>query len=317
MSELRLNRDISFEEKPPFPKNMMMELTNVCNHQCVFCGYGKMNRPKGKCDKPFMFDIMRQAYENGTREIGFYMIGEPLLCADLEEYVAEAKRLGFEYIYITTNGVLADLERMKELIKAGLSSIKFSLNAGTRETYKKIHGKDDYETVKSNILGLSQYIRENNIDIPIFISFVRTKINKNEEEELRREFADSVDKIYVFPCGNQGGGMLELVDRGVVEGDEFVAGANKPCDMIFNRIHVTYQGYLDVCCVDTNNMLATVDLHKMSLKDAWNSEIMVKVRKWHLSELPNNIACYNCIYSTNTEILPLNAELKNEGEGCN
>lgn len=48
--------------------------------------------------KILCFSQMNQAYENGTREIGFYMIGEPLICVDLADYVARDHELGFEYI---------------------------------------------------------------------------------------------------------------------------------------------------------------------------------------------------------------------------
>ena len=57
-------------------------------------------------------------------------------------------------IYITTNGALAQPDRIRYLAELGLNSIKYSVNASTRETYKKIHGKDDFETVRNNIIEL-------------------------------------------------------------------------------------------------------------------------------------------------------------------
>lgn len=146
------------------------------------------------------------------------MIGEPLVCKELEEYVKRAKDLGFEYIYLTTNGAFANIDRMKTLLNSGLNSVKFSVNAATRETYKKVHGKDDFETVLQNIKDLSMYIKENNVKIPIFISYVKNEWNKHEIDILHQVFGEYVDKIYVFPCANQGGGMSELIDMGVVLG---------------------------------------------------------------------------------------------------
>lgn len=34
--------------KPKIPKNMLIELTNVCNQDCVFCASFKMSRKKGQ-----------------------------------------------------------------------------------------------------------------------------------------------------------------------------------------------------------------------------------------------------------------------------
>ncbi|MCI8814672.1 MAG: radical SAM protein [Lachnospiraceae bacterium] len=151
MSKLKLNREVIYEENPPFPYNMLVELTNRCNHACVFCAHKKMHRSFRNCDKKLMTDIIQQAYELGTREIGFYLTGEPFLNKDLEYYVGLCKRIGFEYIYITTNGVLAKKERVKNLWELGLSSLKFSINAATRKTYQFIHGRDDFDKVMKNI----------------------------------------------------------------------------------------------------------------------------------------------------------------------
>lgn len=309
MAELKLNRSVVFCENPPFPQNMLMELTNVCNHECVFCGYHKMRRTKGKCDKEFFFDIMQQAYDNGTREIGFYMIGEPLICTEIEDYIKRASDLGFTYIYLTTNGALANIERMKVLLKSGLNSVKFSVNGATRETYAAIHGKDNYDIVKKNIYDLCSYVKKSKLKVPVFISFVKNEINESEIPILMSEFREYVDKIYIYPCINLGGEMMDLIEKGIVQKDSFEVGSVIPCSRLFNCLHITYEGYLDACCTDINNYLAVEDLHTMSLKEAWNSEKMIELRKQHLSGQLSNNMCYQCIYNKSIEVRPINSRL--------
>lgn len=308
---LRLDRPVVFSETPPFPHNMLIELANICNHECVFCGYKNMKRKKMMCDKHFMFDIMKQAYENGTREVGFYIIGEPFVCNDLAEYISYAEELGYEYIYLTTNGVLATLERCKELIVAGLDSIKFSVNGATQKTYEAVHGKDDFLTVKKNIIDLKNYIEQNHIQLSTFISFVKNEINKNDVNQLLEDFECLVDKIYIMDCRPQGGGITveELIKDGVVKQKDILPGTTAPCTMIFNRVHITCEGYLNACCGDSNGYLAAVDLHKLSLLEAWNSEIMVELRRKHLQNKLDGILCYNCINAASEVFTPLNQKL--------
>lgn len=307
--KLRMNRAVVLSETPPFPHNMLMELTNTCNHKCVFCGYKDMKRKKHICEKELMFDLMDQAYKNGTREIGFYMIGEPLMCADLADYVARAHKLGFEYIYLTTNGGLADLTRMRTLVDAGLNSVKFSVNGATPETYEAVHGKDDFEVVKNNIRALRIFTKENDIDFPMFISFVRNEINKNDVTVLHDIFDDFVDQIYIVPCANQAGGMLGLVSNGVVLESDLLPGSTVPCEMIFNRLHITCEGYLNACCADVDGYLSAIDLHTTKLEDAWNSEILKRLRRQHLDYNLDRILCYNCTNRTDAEVIPLNKDL--------
>ncbi len=114
----------------PIPKNMLLEVTNACNHKCIFCANSKSTKRQRIIDDKFAYRILKEAYELGTREVGFYGTGEPLINNNLEKYIKYAKEIGYEYTYITTNGALLTEERMKKIVESGIDSIKFSFNAG-------------------------------------------------------------------------------------------------------------------------------------------------------------------------------------------
>lgn len=117
------------------PKNMLLEVTNICNDCCIFCANQKSTRKRGFIEKELAKKILKEAYELGTRDVGFYATGEPLVNKDLEEYIRYAKELGYKYTYITTNGALMDKERAKSIIDAGIDSVKFSINASNKKDY--------------------------------------------------------------------------------------------------------------------------------------------------------------------------------------
>lgn len=265
-----------------------------------------MKRKKRIANKDFTLKIIKEAFDNGVKEIGFYLIGEPFCNNDLPEYISYCKKTGFSYIYLTTNGALATPDKMLKVIDAGLDSIKFSINAATESSYKHIHGKDDFSTVKSNLIWLREYLDKSDKTLKTFISFVKNNFNKGEIDLLHSQFEKLVDKIYVFDCQNQGGNMSRLVESGVV--DTLLPGASAPCDMVFNRLHVTAEGFLDACCVDADGDLVIADLHKTSLVAAWNSDIFKKLRRQHLSGHFENILCKNCIENSNTHCTPLYKE---------
>lgn len=302
--KLRGQREAVYKEQCPLPVNMLVEVTNACNHACLFCAHSKMNRPVGMMDIDLYKKIVSQAYEGGTREIGFYMTGEPLMNRRLEEYVSYAKALGFEYIYITTNGAYASIEIMQKLISAGLNSIKFSINAGTAETYKKIHGRDDFDRVLLNLVSLSKYIRSENLDVGLFVTCIICQQNKDEVELLRSRIQDYVNDFTTPIAYNQGGNMYEIKDHTMLDPD--YKPITPPCSMLFNRLHITWEGYLNACCVDFDNNLAVADLNKVSLLEAWNNEKMIALRKMHLNkEIPDNVMCYNCVNNENHAIEPI------------
>lgn len=291
---------------PAFPKVMLMETTNCCNHSCIFCSHSKMTRPKGFMREELAYRLLEEAYNEGTREVGFYMLGEPLLDRNLEKYIKYAKELGFSYTFLTTNGSILDDKRMISILNAGLDSIKFSLNGGNEEHYFFAHGKDDFQVVKDNIIRLSAYRKEYGCNIKIYISSVLTKYTQNDDIMINNIFSPYVDDIIIYTCTNQGGNMNDEVENVLrIENTSSVLFNNRSCFFPFNRLHITYEGYLTLCCTDTQNFLIVEDLNNLSLKDAWNSEKFQQIRKKHIDGSLEGTLCYNCLNNENMSIEPI------------
>lgn len=73
----------------------------------VFCGSTVSGSERGIFDSALMFRLIDEVYALGARRISFHGMGEPLVCKELPLYVNRAKRDGYEYLYLDTNGVLA------------------------------------------------------------------------------------------------------------------------------------------------------------------------------------------------------------------
>ena len=293
--------------KAVFPKNMLLEVTNICNDSCLFCANSKSTRKRGFIEPKFAKKVLKEAYELGTTDVGFYATGEPLVNKELEEYIKYAKEIGYEYTYITTNGALLDKERANSLIEAGIDSIKFSINASNKKDYILIHGKDDFEKVERNLKNLSDLIK--GTGIKLYISCIFTDQTKNTKDEFESIFKDYVDDIIFLHCVNQSGYMYEINNLLIDEKCAKYNPQNDICPIIFNNFYVTYEGYLTMCCSDFQNYLTVADLNQESLKEAWNNEYAEYLRKCHLQHDLIGTLCYNCIHNSNEEIKPLNPEL--------
>lgn len=313
-----------FEKKeydlyPSIPKNMLVELSNYCNSQCIFCANSKMTRKRGEMDFEFLHKLMKEAYDLGVREIGFYTTGEPLLYKRLDEAIILAKEIGYEYIYITTNGLLANIDKIKQLISCGLDSIKFSINAINENDYKFIHNIDRFNEVVQNLKDAYEYkIKEGNYT-KIFVSYIATKYTDYEVEEIKRYFSNYCDEVSVVNVRNQSG-MMPLETKFlkcINEKNKVQASRIIPCHYLFNVINVSYEGYLTACCTDFQNYLAYADLNKVSLKEGWNNQIVTKLRKEHLEFKVSNNLCYNCIYSSMNIPKPLDDSLATKIENEN
>jgi len=220
------------------------------------------------------------AYTYGAREISFATTGDPLMDKRIFEFISYAKKTGYRYVYISTNGALLNERKINKLINSGIDSIKFSVNAGSRKSYEAIHGSDDFDHVISSINKINKLRVSNNIKVLLLVTSVID--NKIEEQELANLLDGVVDDIeYAHPIENVGptNGCLD---------------ESQICSIIFNRLHVTVEGYLTACCVDYENQLVVADLNKIDIKEAWFNMVFQELRRKHINGDLEGLLCDTC-----------------------
>ncbi len=292
---------------PPMPKNMMVELSNACNHACIFCTSPHMTRKIARIESGLLRRILTEACQEGVEEVGFYTTGEPFIHKDLAGFTAAARDLGYRYIYVSTNGALATPERAKPVIDAGMTSIKFSINAGSRESYKLVHGHDDWDRVMANLRFISDYRRTLSRPLRLFVTFVVTSRTAHEREDFRELIDPLVDEILFQPVHNQSG-QMSGAEEVLTAGTKAAFKVANICRMPFNRLHVSCEGYLTLCCVDYQNYLALADLKETSLRNAWHSPLFQDMRRRHLAGDLAGTLCGNCWQGRRDAVTPLNCE---------
>ena len=136
---------------PPPPRSVKIELTARCDFKCFFCATGQKLRDKADMDKDLLNRILSELRDVGVEEIGMFYLGESFLFHDLPESIAYARKLGFPYIFLTTNGRMAIPDRVKACMEAGLDSLKFSFNSADPDQCREITQVDAFDTIVSNI----------------------------------------------------------------------------------------------------------------------------------------------------------------------
>jgi pyrroloquinoline quinone biosynthesis protein E len=114
------------------PLWLLVELTYRCPLHCPFCSNPvDFEQRGGELTTQEWLRVLREARAAGSVQLGFSG-GEPLTRPDLEELVAEAKRLGF-YSNLITSGVGLNAGRLRALKDGGLDHIQLSFQDSTRE----------------------------------------------------------------------------------------------------------------------------------------------------------------------------------------
>ena len=309
------------------PKNALVELTNACNHSCIFCYNPEMKRSISRIDINIFKSFISKGVLEGLEEVGLYSTGEPFMTKNLHQFVKVAKDNGIKRVYITSNGALANIERVKETLKAGLDSIKFSINAGTRQTYKLIHGKDDFEKVIKNLKDIFYFKKKNNLKLQLLCSFVFTDLTKKEVTSFKKKFQKYFDEdIRFLKAANQGGHtkdrseiLTNKIDNKIIKNENISLTKNyKPCGMLWDRLHLTSEGNLTACCVDYENDLVYKKFSDSEkIIDQFNSDKIVDLRDKHIKNNLKNTICYNCIYNENSKYNKINEKIISTNEKKN
>lgn len=302
----------NYELKPKISDaNLLIEVTNKCNCNCIFCANSKMKRTKKEINEKFIMNILKESFELGVKEVGFYTTGESLLNEKLVKYIECAKKIGYNYIYLTTNGILLNDKKIKELVAAGIDSIKLSINAINKEDYEFIHGVDLFEQVLNNLKELYNYKKNNNLLLKVFVSYIATRYTDYNINDIKASFLPYCDEVAIINVRNQSGMMGEINNllSCVKEENKIDAQRLVPCHYVFNTINVTSEGYLTACCSDFENYLAYANLNKTTLKEAWHNDLITELRQKHLENNLDKTLCNNCIYGVLDIPKPLDKNL--------
>jgi len=168
-----------------------------CNHRCSFCaldfyGYKKYFQNPSK-----LFQALTQAVRGGLKAVMYCGEGEPLLHPKIAQIVKDTKSLGLD-VAITTNASLLT-PQLAEIILPYLTWLRVSINAGTPETYSKVHRvpAKEFNKVLNNLEQTVQ-LRQNNCTIGAQI--VVLPENKSEVQILADRLADiGLDYLIVKP----------------------------------------------------------------------------------------------------------------------
>ena len=138
-----------------------------CNNNCLMCSV----RPKGLFHSPRPKEDILKNIKDGKKQ-NYQRIeftgGEPTLRADLLDFIAEAKRLGYQEIAISTNARMLSIQKyLDKLIENGLNRVTTTLYGPNKNIHEVITRTPG--SFQQTINGIRNVIKNN---IPITVNTV-------------------------------------------------------------------------------------------------------------------------------------------------
>jgi hypothetical protein len=190
-------------------------------------------------------------------------------------------------------------------MKAGLDSLKWSVNAADKDQFEKIMGVAGrlFHIALDNVRSAWEIRRDKGHKTGLYASSIRYDGEQQADMEnlLAERVRPYVDQHYWLPLYSMGAFATqresELGYRPTA-GNQGRIGALRdplPCWSAFTEGHVTAEGKLSACCFDAASNWAMADLNKQSFMDGWNSTSFVALRERHLRKDVRGTVCANCI----------------------
>ncbi|SIQ61860.1 radical SAM protein, partial [Marinobacterium stanieri] len=123
------------------PLWLLAELTYKCPLQCPYCSNPLDFAAHGEeLTTDQWIEVFRQARKMGAAQLGFSG-GEPLVRRDLEQLIAEGRKLGY-YTNLITSGIGLNADRIAAFREAGLDHIQISFQASDETVNNMLAGSD-------------------------------------------------------------------------------------------------------------------------------------------------------------------------------
>jgi hypothetical protein len=288
----------------PAPRAVKIELTSQCNYRCGFCAHRLRMKTRGEMDVDFYERVVGEMVDAGVEELGVFYIGESFMCDWLPDAIRFAKDRGIKYVFLTTNGSLATPARVEACMKAGLDSLKFSMNNADAAQFVEVAAVkpklffDSLENLKQ-----ARIVRDaGGHSCGIYASSIRYDGEQQERmQSLVDELLPFVDEHYWLPLYSMGSLATEREEElgyRPIAGNQGRIGALReplPCWSAFTEGHITHDGKLSACCFDAGDKWVMADLNKVPFLEGWNSPTFVELRRAHLKKDVTGTICESCV----------------------
>ena len=258
-----------------FPVYVLIEPVSSCNLRCIMCFQSDKTFTKkpymGTMELDLFKKIVDELVEGGTKAITLASRGEPCLHKDLGEMLKYTKGKFFE-VKLNTNGTRMTKQLCHDILNSEVTELVWSIDAPKKDLYEKIRLKGNFDKVISNIKLFNSVKEKHYPD-----STLKTTaggVMFHEEQDIQ-DFTTFFSKL----ADNVSAQTIE--NRWNTYENEVVPEINSPCEYLWERMYIWFDGVCNPCDLDYKSVLKVGNINNSSIKKIWLGEAYEKIRSDH------------------------------------
>jgi MoaA/NifB/PqqE/SkfB family radical SAM enzyme len=272
-----------------FPTYVLIEPVSSCNLRCVMC----FQLDKTFTKKPFMGimplnffkRIIDEVVEGGTCAVTMASRGEPTLHPKLPEMIEYASGKFFD-LKINTNATKLTENLSHAILSSDVNEMVFSVDAEEKDLYEKIRVRGNFKQVLANIEKFHEIRAKHypNSKLSTRVSGVEF-LPDQDENRFKQFWSKIVDNVVLVGIENRWDTYNNEIDINMVH----------PCEYLWERFYVWFDGICNPCDVDYKSSLSPGNLHDNSIKEIWKGEALNQLREAHVNGKRGNYnPCDRC-----------------------
>ncbi|MBP7734766.1 MAG: spiro-SPASM protein [Spirochaetes bacterium] len=267
------------------PSYLEIELTGRCDLECLFCYRNSLKQHHGDMEKNSVALVLEQMKPFGLPyTICFGGSGEPLMHPNVYEILSMvAGDPLVETIIVETNGLYADVNYRTHLGSSG-EKIKtiVNINGYNSETYGKLHGKEFFDRVHQNILGLAESATGR-----LYIQIMKI----NETEPFLDSYYDYWEKLKIpIILQKQNTYLGRIPDRRY---SDLSPLDRIPCWHLQRDLYITADGTVTFCKQDVDGNCAQGTMGSSTLAEIWEKKRQAFINDYR-KQYPAMPDCKSC-----------------------
>lgn len=235
-------------------------------------------RQKGFMEVDLFRFSLKEAKGYGIKSLRLYSTAEPLLHPNFSELIDIARSMDF-HISVSTNASTLS-SHTEALLKVDV--LQYSVEGWDKESYERYRTPLSFERCYDNIKKFDETMKERGLDKPLrAITLLLTR--ETDIEKFLDLWGDLADEIRITPMhpnaaftdGRIASKVSEEMDRVLFD---FEKGDLRRCVWPFNKVVVSYDGKISLCCKDFSS---NFDIGNITdgIKNVYNSPVMKSVRE--------------------------------------
>jgi MoaA/NifB/PqqE/SkfB family radical SAM enzyme len=164
--------DKTLQKMASRPFELHLELTNLCNANCIFCPYQFQEREVQFMTDEVFYKAVGDFVSCGGGSVGLTpIVGDALIDKQFLNRVKYLRaQTQVDRVWLTTNAILLDTHGIDDVLTSGLSSINISIAGFDEAMYERVYRSKSYKRVLRNVRALLEKNTAKPKKLPITIS---------------------------------------------------------------------------------------------------------------------------------------------------